>query len=361
MYEDQPCKQNQGISSTDFSSTMLQMMNQGMLCLAVNLGHRTGLFEAMSGMKPATCDAISQNAGLNTRYVREWLGAMVTGGIVHYQSEQGLYSLPDEHASVLTPQAGANNMARMTQALQSLAMVSKDVEACFHKGGGVSYDAYPEFMDLWSQVNAQRLDSTLIQKVIPQIPELAAALDRGIDVLDIGCGDGHALCLLAKSFPSSRFKGIDLVASNIQKATKKVGTLQLTNLSFEQCDLTSTQPRGNYHLITAFDVLHDLADPDDVMAALNSILDRDGALLIVDIAASSALEENLQHPAGPWLYTSSCMHCVPVSMAQNGVGLGAMWGREQAVELLEKNGFSDIQVMSVEEDPFNHYFVAKKV
>ena len=68
----------------------------------------------------------------------------------------------------------------------------------------------------------------------------------------------------------------------------------------------------------------------------------------------------MQHQFGPWLYAISTMHCMPVSLAMDGDGLGTMWGEQLAVEMLETVGFADIAVEKLNHDLINAYFVATK-
>ena len=80
----------------------------------------------------------------------------------------------------------------------------------------------------------------------------------------------------------------------------------------------------------------------------------------MDIAASSTLSENLTHPLGPLLYTISCMHCMTVSLAQGGMGLGTMWGEQKARHMLTDAGFTSIDLKHVEGDIFNNYYIARR-
>ena len=109
--------------------------------------------------------------------------------------------------------------------------------------------------------------------------------------------------------------------------------------------------RGAYELATAFDVIHDQAQPRTVLKNVATLLKQDGTFLMVDIKASSDVQENLEHPMGPFLYTVSTMHCMTVSLAQDGEGLGAMWGEQKALELLAEAGFADVAVRQVEGEP----------
>jgi hypothetical protein len=62
----------------------------------------------------------------------------------------------------------------------------------------------------------------------------------------------------------------------------------------------------------------------------------------------------------PFLYTISCMHCMTVSLSDDGAGLGAMWGREVACRMLAEAGFGDVSVNELAHDVMNYYYVARK-
>jgi hypothetical protein len=98
-----------------------------------------------------------------------------------------------------------------------------------------------------------------------------------------------------------------------------------------------------------------------VLRGIADALRPDGVYLCVDIAASSHLEDNLEHPLGPTIYTISTMHCMTVSLALDGAGLGAAWGEQTARSMLADAGFTDVTTERVEGDVFNIYYVAHKV
>ena len=80
----------------------------------------------------------------------------------------------------------------------------------------------------------------------------------------------------------------------------------------------------------------------------------------MDIAASSNLEDNIDHPMGPMLYAVSTMHCMTVSLAYGGMGLGTVWGEQKALQMLGEAGFRDVRTEHVEGDVFNNYYLARK-
>ena len=126
-----------------FAGTMMQTLNDGFLGLLISVGHRTGLFDTMATLPPATSQQIADAASLNERYVREWLGGMVVGRIVEYDPSAARYHLPPEHAGFLTRAAGPNNMAFFAQYIALTGLIEKQLIECFRNGGGVPYSAYP--------------------------------------------------------------------------------------------------------------------------------------------------------------------------------------------------------------------------
>jgi 2-polyprenyl-3-methyl-5-hydroxy-6-metoxy-1,4-benzoquinol methylase len=117
---------------------------------------------------------------------------------------------------------------------------------------------------------------------------------------------------------------------------------------------------GEYDFITAFDSIHDQAQPAEVLRRIARALKPNGVFLMVDIAASSNLEENIDHLVGPYLYTVSTMHCMTVSLALDGEGLGTAWGEQKALQMLADTGFTKVEVKQIESDPFNNYYIATR-
>lgn len=349
-------------SKEEFSGKLVEMMNHAGLALMVSIGHRTGLFDVMNGLPPATIPEIATAAGLNERYVREWLGAMTMGRIVHCDPDGPRFHLPPEHAASLIRQAGADNIAVLAQYFAVLGTVEDQVVDCFHRGGGVPYSAFPRFHAVMAEDSGQSVLSTLLDTVLPIIPGIQEALEAGIEVLDVGCGSGRALNLMARHFPNSQFLGLDLSREAITSAQAEARKNGLRNANFEVRDLSDFEirsPRDQFHLITAFDAIHDQARPDRVLTGIARALRKDGTFLMQDIAGSSEIHRNFDRPLAPLLYTISTMHCMTVSLAQGGVGLGAMWGREKAVAMLEEAGFTRVEIQELPHDIQNSYYLAR--
>lgn len=345
-----------------FAGRMLDLLNDGALAVMISVGHRTGALDALAEHGPATSQELAEAAGLNERYVREWLGAMTAGRIVELDPETGQYVLPAEHAAWLTRAASPDNLAVEAQWITSLSTVEDDIVECFRTGGGVSYERYPRFHEVMAEESAQTVLSVLFSHILPLVPGMTERLEAGAALLDLGCGRGRALVMLAERFRDSTFRGYDLSADAIAFATREASARGLANVSFEQRDLSTfdedAEPEA-FAFVTTFDAVHDQARPLALLKGIRRTLEPDGVYLMQDIHGSSHHHENVDHPGGPLLYMVSCMHCMTVSLAQGGEGLGAMWGEQKARALLGEAGFSSVDVHVLEHDPFNAYFVVR--
>ena len=346
-----------------FADELIAMLNSGATALMVSIGHRTGLFDAMDELASSTINDIAKQAGLDDRYVKEWLAAMVSAGIVQYDPQNECYLLPESHAALLCRKSTPDNIAVFAQYIGLLGTVEDKIVDCFRNGGGVGYEHYPRFHDVMAEDSSQTVVGALDKHILPLVPDIEAKLISGIKVLDIGCGKALAMIHLAEQFPKSEFWGYDLSEQALTEARELAASKDLSNVHFQAKDLTHLNTETDiesFDLITAFDAIHDQAAPQNVLDGIYKALKTDGYFLMQDIRASSNLENNLEHPIAPLLYTISTMHCMTVSLAQNGAGLGTMWGEELAVEMLSKAGFNNVSVNQLDHDFQNNFYVMRK-
>lgn len=345
-------------SAEQFAARMVEVIDGAAATLLVSIGHQTGLFDTLAGLPPATSADLAEAAGLDERYVREWLGGMVTAGIVDYDPALSTYSLPAHRAAVLTRAARERNLAAVAQYIPMLAEVEQRIIGCFRHGGGLPYGEFPRFHTVTAERSAQTFDAALIDVVLPLVDGLPERLRRGIAVADVGCGSGHAVNLMAQAFPNSRFTGLDFSEEAIATAAAQAARLGNTNATFVRADLNELDTVPTYDLITAFDAIHDQAQPGRVLSNISGALRRGGVFLMADIKASSTLEDNVGAPLSTYMYTVSTMHCMTVSLALDGEGLGTAWGKQRALAMLADAGFSDVQVTEIDNDPRNFYYIA---
>lgn len=265
-----------------FASRVLTILNDGALCLMISVGHRTGLFDVLRTLPPATSEEIATQAGLNERYVREWLGAMVTGGVIAVDPVTTRFSLPAEHAAFLTRSAAADNLAVFAQYIGLLGGVEDHIVECFKHGGGVPYAQYPRFHAVMAEDSGQSVLSSLESHILPLVPGLTDRLTTGIRVLDVGCGQGRILHRLAELYPHSQFTGMDLSPEAMAYARTEAAHRGLQNIQFMTVDLSDfdmTAEAEGFDFIPTFDAVHDQAQPLNVLKGIHRALKSDGVYL----------------------------------------------------------------------------------
>ena len=342
-----------------FAGKMIQTFNQGALSTMISLGYRAELFDTMDKLGPCTIQDLVQS-GYDARYVQEWLAVMVTGQVITYEPKKMIYTLPKEHAAFLTRSAGIDNLSVLFQFVPVWTNVEDDLLHCLRHGGGIPYEKNERFHRVMADESGKNFKTGLMDALLPLAEGLIEKLEKGIKVLDIGSGAGTATLELAKRFPKSTFVGIDLCKWPIQQAVQEAEKLNLANVHFVQEDATLIEAKNEYDLITAFDAIHDQAHPDVVLEKIYEALKPGGTYLMMDINASTKLEDNLSHPVGTAFYTMSLTHCMTVSLAQGGMGLGTMWGKEKAVEMLNNAGFSCIETKTIQDDFVNIFYIGQK-
>jgi SAM-dependent methyltransferase len=344
-----------------FEERLTGALNEGGMLLMVSIGHRLGLFDALADGAPVTSHGLAADKGLNERYVREWLGAMTAAAVIDMDPESGTYRLPAEHAALLSSH-GEANMAVYAQFIPQLGSVEDDVIECFRQGGGVPYERFHRFHEVMAEDSGQTVLPALFDAILPLMPEMPARLEAGITVLDAGCGRGRAVIAMAERYRASRFVGCDLSEEAIAHARSAVVERKLDNVQFDVRDLSdfdeTAQPSA-FDLVTTFDAVHDQARPLALLKGIRRTLKPDGAYLAQDIHGSSHHHLDREHPMGAFLYAVSTMHCMTVSLAQGGEGVGTMWGRETARRYFEQAGFGTIDVHQLPHDAMNDYWVLR--
>jgi SAM-dependent methyltransferase len=328
--------------------------------MMLSVGHQAGIFDRMAELPPATTSEIAAATGLKERYLREWLNALVVLDIIDFNPGNRAYWLRPERAAGLTRAAGPNNLAALAPYFPLMGNIEEHLIDCFRNGGGVPYAEFPRFQELQRAETEVVYDATLLSSTIHLVPGLEEKLRSGIDVADIGCGAGHALCLLGEAFPNSRFVGYDFSEEGVGLGRAEAASKGLTNVTFEVKDVAELTGPARFDFITTFDAIHDQAKPRRVLKGIHDALKPDGTYLCVDMAGSSYVEKNIGNPLAPILYTFSVFHCMTVSLALDGEGLGTMWGQELAQELFAEAGFDHCDVHRVEGDFINIYYVLRK-
>ncbi len=344
----------------EVAGRVVGILNDGAICLLTSIGHELGLFETLASLPPATSAQVADAAGLDERYVREWLGGMVTAGFVQYVPDDRTYYLCPDHAPFLTG-TGADNLARTMRFVSLMGLVQPKVVDAFRNGGGLSYDDYPGFHHLQAADSAAVNDASLLDTIIP----LAGVTDRlgqaSAWPTSVAGRATRSTCSRAPT-PAARFVGYDFSEEAVAAARARGRRRgDSANARFEVLDVA--QPVAEVGCLRPGHHLRRRPRPGPpgaaVLANVRRALRPDGTYLMVDINASSNLEDNLDLPWASFLYAASTVHCMSVSLGQGGDGLGTVWGVQTAERMLREAGFSEVVVHELEEDPFNAYFVAR--
>jgi 2-polyprenyl-3-methyl-5-hydroxy-6-metoxy-1,4-benzoquinol methylase len=341
-----------------FAEKLLQAVDGASLSLLTSIGHRTGLFDSMAELPPSTSKEIARAAALDERYVREWLGGMVVAEVVHYDPDTGRYALPPEHAAFTTTAVGPDNIGFFTQYISMMGEIENEIVRVFREGGGVPYTSYQRFQSLQREETARVYDAALVEGILPLVPGLVERLDDGIRVLDVGTGAGHAINVMARAFPNSSFRGTDISQEGVDLAMAEAESWELTNVGFDLEDTTGTT--GRYDLVTAFDTIHDQANPTAALRSIADALNPNGVFLMGDINFSTNLEDNVGNLFAPSIFAFSVFHCLTVSLAYGGEGLGTAWGEQLARSKLAEAGFTKVETNQIDGDFLNLYYIAQK-
>ena len=336
----------------EFSGQVVGDLAAAFSGVMVNIGHKLGLYRAMAGAGPMTSAALAARAGLNERYVREWLNNQAAGGYVTYDAVEKTYLLPDEHALVLAECESAAYMAQAFDAATSIwKTVDRTVDA-FRNGDGIGWHEHDNgvFCGIESFFRPG-YRANLTSKWSPALDGVEKKLRIGATVADVGCGHGASTIVMAEAYPNSTFYGFDYHTGSVETARQRAQDTGMGHrVAFEVTDAQGYSPVG-YDLICFMDCLHDLGDPVGAARHARQALAPDGTVLLVEPFAGDAVEDNL-NPVGRLYYALSTTLCTPNSLSQNGGdALGAQAGEARLTEVMREAGFTRIR--RIAETAFN--------
>jgi len=331
---------------------MLKVVGDVATAMAAGLlvvGDRSGLFKQMVGAGPLGAAELAQRSNVRVRYVEEWLAAMAGAGYVEYDAATDRFTLPDEHAQFLTDPGSEYYLGGLFGSLPGLLAMAPKLAQAFQSGNGISFADFGSDMPQMLEVmNRPVYEARLVRHWLPAMPEVVSRLQAGGRALDVGCGTGIVPITLAKAFPAATVAGIDLDSRSIDIARGYARDAGLEHsVTFEAKPIDSLPAQPHWDLISTFDVMHDLPDPVGAMKRIRAGLSEGGTYLMVEPKVADDLESNLGNPFARMFYGISCLHCVPQSLAQGGLGLGACWGEKRARALAAEAGFTRFERLGI--------------
>ncbi len=337
---------------------LFDMTSSAAVMAVLGVVDRTGLLGHLQGAGPIGVATLADRSGLEPRYVEEVTATLVAAGLLEWDADAATLELRDEVAAVLADESSPYFMGGWTQILQGLYRAVPGVSAACHEGGGVPYDEYGDFMVQGiSRANSPGMRLLLTRRWLAAVPGLAERLESGLRVADVGCGAGTAVLTLARAYPRSEIVGFDVSKRSIEAARAAAAAEGLDNAHFEHAGGEALPVDPGFDLVTAFDVVHDLVDPKGVLARIREVLRDDGLFFMVEPDVAPALEGNV-NPGGALLYAMSTLHCMTVSLAHGGEGLGAAWGPAKAEQFCREAGFGGFERLDVP-NPMNAFYAVR--
>jgi len=321
------------------------------------LGDKLNLYKTLADKGPLSSFQLADATGTSERYVREWLSAQAASGYIEYDKDTNQFYMLPEQAAVFAEEESPVLMTGGFYSITSMYHDEPKIREAFKTGKGVAWDDHNNCLFCGvEKFYGPSYKGNLVSSWIPALNGVEDKLKAGAKVADIGCGHGVATIIMAKAFPNSEFIGYDIHELSVIHARREAEKLGLKNISFEVATAKS-YPKQKYDLITFFDALHDMGDPEGAASYALKALDKNGTCMIVEPFANDNLHENLT-PVGRAFYASSTMVCTPNALSQeNGTAIGAQAGRKKLTEVLTNGGFSRVKVAV--ETPFNLIFEAR--
>ncbi len=324
----------------------------------VVMGDKLGLYRALAGAGPLTSTELADRTGTTERYVREWLNAQAAGGFVEYDAESGRYELPPEQAVALTDESSPAYLPGFFQIALGSIIDSPRIAEVVRSGGGVGWhDHVSDVHEGCERFFRPGYNAHLVTEWLPALEGMVDRLDAGATVADVGCGHGASTVLMAEAFPASSFVGCDYHEGSITTARRRADQTGVSDRVRFEVAAASGFPGQGYDLVTMFDCLHDMGDPEGAARHVRQSLAPDGAWMIVEPAAGDHVEDNL-NPVGRAYYGFSTLLCTPCSLSQEvGLALGAQAGEARIRDVVTKAGFGHF--IRVAETPFNIVYEAR--
>jgi 2-polyprenyl-3-methyl-5-hydroxy-6-metoxy-1,4-benzoquinol methylase len=325
------------------------------------LGHKLGLYRALSGVDTATAAELAARAGIAERYAREWLEQQAAAGILDVAEETGdgrcrRYRLPDGAVEVLCDPESLSYLVPMSSLFVGVTQALPQVVEAFRSGGGVPYSAYGEDLrDGIAEINRPMFDHQLAAEWIPALPDIERRLRRGdppARVLDLGCGTGRSTIALARAYPAAAVEGVDLDEASIEDARRHAREAGVADrVPFRLQDATDSGGlTGRYDLITLFQTLHDMAHPVQVLRGAREMLAPGGAVLVGD----ERVAEEFAAPGDDmdrFNYGWSAPHCLAAALVEPGAaGTGTVMRPDTLRGYARDAGFSGVTVLPIEHD-----------
>jgi SAM-dependent methyltransferase len=330
--------------------------------LNVYLGHTHGLYRRLAESGPMACDELAHDAGLDRRYLREWLQSQAVAGFVTMTGtdlDTAVFRLPPGGREVLVDETSPTYLAPLAQSATSAAKVMPALVEAFRTGAGVPLASYgPEAVSAQAALNRPAYTHELARQWVPALPGLAALLAGPARVADVGCGAGWAAIELAKAYPSVRVHGYDSDEVSIAAARRNAIENEVSDrVTFEVSDLREPGPdMPRYDAVLLLECLHDMTSPALVLHHLRAHLTDGAVVIVMDERADEFLVAPSDDPVQRFLAGISPLWCFPQGV--NGPAAqpyGAVFRPSDLRKVARQAGFAGVDVLPIDHASWRFY------
>jgi SAM-dependent methyltransferase len=329
---------------------------------SVYLGEQLGLYDALSTKGPLTSTELAAICSVHPRYVTEWLEQQCVSGLIEVEAPQlpageRRYSLPAGHAEVLTDRDSLSYLAPLARLLVAAAGQLPALLEAYRTGGGVPWSAYGDDMRTGqADMNRPWFLTALGTQWFPAAADLHSRLQQGGRVADVGCGEGWSSIGMVKSYPGTVVDGYDIDEASVIAArqhAEKAGVAD--RVRFHHVDAATVGRDATYDVVTAFECIHDMGDPVNVLATMRRLAKPDGQVVVMDEAVPEGFS-GAGDEVERLMYGLSLMICLPDGMSHPGsVGTGTVMRPDTLRHYAQQAGFADIEVLPIENDLWRFY------
>lgn len=347
-----------------FMEKILESLNGYFDIQTIYMGNRLGLYKPLAGSTSLTAGELAARTGTDERYVREWLEAQTVAGILEVENadvpaSSRRFYLPPGHAEVLTDQESVNYLAPISRIAVAAAQPMEAIISAFRTGGGVSFADYGEDMRQGiGELNRPLFMKQLGDEYLPSITDIHRRLSAApaARVADVGCGTGWSAIGMAKAYPEIIVDGFDLDESSIKEAQVHAQETGLTErVRFSLRDAGDSTLSGQYDMVTAFETIHDMADPVKSLRNMRKLAGPQGTVIVMDERTAERFTGNADE-IERILYGFSILHCLPAGRSEShSAATGTVMRPDTMREYASEAGFSVVEILPIENFFFRFY------
>ena len=350
--------EDDGAKVEEFAGSLFMACLAAMELANVELGVRLGLYEVLADAGAFTARDLAAGAGIAERYAQEWLEQQAVAGVVEVDdvtkaAHERRFTLPNAHAHVLLED---DSEACMKPCAAVVPWLSKAIDIMveeFRNGTGAAFRLF-DLHDIQAAFTRPVFVNHLTQTWLPALSDVQAKLAAGerVRIAEVGCGEGLAAITIAKAYPNVEIDGFDLDDASIAVAQAQAESAGVGDRArFEVRDAADPSLSGDYDLVMAIEMLHDMPDPVGILRTMKKLAGEHGTVLVADERA----EETFTVPTTEmerFFYTFSTLHCLAVSMQHDGVGTGTVIRPETMRRYATDAGFATVELLDVDHPQF---------